>query len=141
MKFVGMRFFTVYGPWGRPDMSLYKFTKNILSNKKIEVFNHRNHSRSFTYIDDIVDNMLKIVAKLFMSQNPISKVVSIGNPKTVGLLKLISCIEKYTGKKAKKKFLPMQLGDVKSTKAHINKEIKLFKFTFKTNLDAGVQNL
>jgi len=139
MKLVGMRFFTVYGPWGRPDMSLYKFTKNILSNKKIEVFNHGNHSRSFTYIDDIVDNMLKIVAKLSMSQNPISKVVSIGNPKTVGLLKLISCIEKYTGKKAKKNFLPMQLGDVKSTKAHINKEIKLFKFTFKTNIDVGVQ--
>ena len=139
MKLIGMRFFTVYGPWGRPDMSLYKFTKNILSNKKIEVFNNGNHSRSFTYIDDIVDNILKIVDKLSMSQDPISKIVSIGNPKSVGLLKLIHCIEKYTGKKAKKKFLPMQLGDVKSTKAHINKEKKLFKFTFKTNMDSGVQ--
>ncbi len=139
MKLVGMRFFTVYGPWGRPDMSLYKFTKKIMSNKKIDVFNFGDHYRSFTHVDDIVNNLIKLINKIKNHKSGLSRVVSIGNPKTVKLLKLIHYIEKYVGKKAKKNFLPLQKGDVRGTKAFIKKEIKDFNFKFNIEIEDGVR--
>lgn len=139
MKIIGMRFFTVYGSWGRPDMSLYKFTKNIINNRKIDVFNFGNHLRSFTHINDIVDNLIKLINKFKNHKSSLNRVISIGNPKTVKLMKLIQHIEKNIGKKAKKNFLPLQKGDVKITKANVLKEIKDFNFKFNVEIEKGVK--
>lgn len=139
MKIIGMRFFTVYGSWGRPDMSLYKFTKNIINNRKIDVFNFGNHLRSFTHINDIVDNLIKLINKFKNHKSSLNRVISIGNPKTVKLMKLIQLIEKNIGKKAKKNFLPLQKGDVKITKANVLKEIKDFNFKFNVEIEKGVK--
>ena len=139
MKIIGIRFFTVYGSWGRPDMSLYKFTKNIINNRKIDVFNFGNHLRSFTHINDSVDNLIKLINKFKNYKSSLNRVVSIGNPKTVKLMKLIQLIEKNVGKKAKKNFLPLQKGDVKITKANVLKEIKDFNFKFNVEIEKGVK--
>jgi UDP-glucuronate 4-epimerase len=140
LKLVGMRFFTVYGPFGRPDMSIYKFTKGIISQKKIDVFNFGDHERSFTYIDDLVNNINQIIIKLKNLNYSFSKVVSIGNPQSVKLMKVIRLIEKFCQKKSIIKFFPMQPGDVKYTKANIAKEVKFFSFRFETNIEQGIYN-
>ena len=131
-----LRFFTVYGPWGRPDMSLFIFVKNILQNKPIEVYNFGKHSRDFTYIDDIVSGILKVVNKIpkknkkWNPKNPdLStsfapfKILNLGNGKRIDLLKYIKIIEKNLGKKAIFKFSKMQQGDIRDTLADI-KETK-----------------
>ena len=100
MKFIGMRFFTVYGPYGRPDMSIYKFFQKISKNEIIEIYNQGNHFRSFTYISDIVDNINKLLlyVQKFNKKN-FNEVINIGNPNSVDLRYVISLIEKILKKK------------------------------------------
>ena len=122
-----LRFFTVYGPWGRPDMALFKFTKGILKNKKIDIYNNGKMYRDFTYIDDIV-NGIKLIMKKPPNKNQIGKfkndslsnvapfrILNIGNTKKIFLLDFIKQIEKELGKKAKRNYMPLQKGDVKQT--------------------------
>lgn len=116
----GLRFFTVYGPWGRPDMGVYKFVANIVEEKTIEVFNYGKMRRNFTYIDDIVSGIL-----VTLDANIPYAVMNIGGDTDDALLDYISAVEKATGKKAKKKMMPMQAGDVPSTVADIRKLRKL----------------
>lgn len=141
MNFIGMRFFTVYGPFGRPDMSIFKFFNNISKNKPIDVYNYGNHSRSFTYISDIVENINKILlyTKKRKAKN-ICKVINIGNPKSVNLNYVIALIGKYFNEKTKRKLLPLQTGDIVKTKAVMTKEIKEYNFTFKVNIKQGIHN-
>ena len=148
----GLRFFTVYGPWGRPDMALFKFTKNILSNKKIEIFNYGNHSRDFTYIDDIVQGIIKSIYKAPRSRKNFSfsnpklaessapfTVYNIGNGKKVKLMKYISEIEKYLNKKAKKDYKQLQKGDIKDTHSNLNKIQKNLGYKSTTPVKEGVK--
>ena len=127
----GLRFFTVYGPWGRPDMALFKFTKNILEGKPIDVFNNGQHTRDFTYIDDIVEGIIKTLNNPATSNvewnsdqpDPSSskspwRIYNIGNNKPVQLMDYINALETILVKKAKINFLPLQLGDVPDTNAN-----------------------
>jgi UDP-glucuronate 4-epimerase len=142
----GLRFFTVYGPYGRPDMSLFKFVNNIFKNKPITVFNKGNHSRDFTYIDDITHSINLIIKKIpkrkkfgSSKSHPPYRIINIGGNKSVKLNNYISLIEKIIGKKAKKKYLGLQIGDVIKTQA-CNKKIKsIIKFVPKTNLKDGLE--
>ena len=149
----GLRFFTVYGPWGRPDMALFKFTKAILEGKKIDLFNNGNHSRDFTYVDDIVDGVLKILDKPasanheWDSKNPdpsTSKapwcIYNIGNSNPVKLMDYVGALEKALGKKAKLNFLPLQPGDVPDTFAAIDNLEEKFNYKPSTTVDEGVAN-
>ncbi|MCM3676005.1 NAD-dependent epimerase [Peribacillus simplex] len=128
----GLRFFTVYGPWGRPDMAYYSFTKNIIEENTIKVFNNGDMRRDFTYIDDIVEGIIRLLDKPPVNNigwdranpDPSSsyapyKIYNIGNNKPIKLMDFINTLEKLIGKKAKIEFLPMQLGDVKETYADI----------------------
>jgi UDP-glucuronate 4-epimerase len=140
LKFVGMRFFTVYGPYGRPDMSIYKFFNNILENKKIDIYNYGNHKRSFTYIDDIILNINKIVKNSDKNKYKKDSIVyNIGNPVSVSLFKLIKIIEAVLSKKVKKNLMPFQMGDVLKTKAYIGKEENRLDFKFKVNIEEGIK--
>ena len=114
----GLRFFTVYGPYGRPDMSAYKFVNNILKNKKINVFNKGSHSRDFTYIDDVVNAIYKIIKS---KKNNNHEIYNIGSGNPISLKTYINEIEKYLGKKSKKKFDKLQKGDVLKTFSDITK--------------------
>tara|TARA_B100001123_G_C14644733_1_gene763213 strand:- start:74 stop:598 length:525 start_codon:yes stop_codon:yes gene_type:complete len=141
LKFFGMRFFTVYGPFGRPDMSIFKFFKNVSSNRPIDVYNFGYHFRSFTYISDIIENIDKLI--IWANKNKkknINEVVNIGNPKSINLKNVINNIEKLCGRKAKKNYLPLQTGDIIRTKAKVKKEIKKFNFKFKVNLETGIKH-
>lgn len=130
----GLRFFTVYGPWGRPDMGVYKFIENIIEGKTIEVFNHGKMRRNFTYIDDIVSGIL-----VTLDANLSYAVMNIGGDRDEALLDYIAAVERTTGKQAKKKMLPMQPGDVPSTVADITKLRKMgWKPT--TRIETGIQN-
>jgi UDP-glucuronate 4-epimerase len=137
---VGLRFFTVYGPWGRPDMAMFLFTDAILNDRPIQVFNEGNLSRDFTYIDDIVGGMLTIVNtfKKDAVQKPYS-LYNIGNSKPVKLLDFIEAIEKTTGKQAIKEMLPMQPGDVERTWADVDGLINDFDYTPSTSVEKGVE--
>ncbi len=139
LRTTGLRFFTVYGPWGRPDMALFLMTKNIILGKKIKLFNYGNHIRDFTYVDDVIDAILKITLskKKFRSK---SEVYNIGNGKPVHLRKYIKEIELCLGKKAKIENLPLQMGDIVKTHASIKKIQKNFKFKPKFNVKSGVRN-
>ena len=149
----GCRFFTVYGPWGRPDMALYKFTKNILNNKKIEVFNYGNHSRDFTYCDDLAIIIKKLIFKIPKKNKKFNKkkpepgsssapfqILNISSGKQVKLLSFIKEIEKQLGIKAKIKLRTLQTGDIVDTlssRAKIEKYIDLPKTT---NYKQGIEN-
>ena len=127
-----VRFFTVYGPWGRPDMALFKFTKGILNNKKIDIYNNGKMYRDFTYIDDIVSGINLLLKKVPSTKqlgkykddslSPIApfRILNIGNTKKVYLLDFIKEIEKVLGKKAKRNYMPLQKGDVKQTLSNTN---------------------
>jgi len=147
----GLRFFTVYGPWGRPDMALFKFTKAILDEKPIDVFNHGKHTRDFTYIDDIVKGVTKTLdtpATINVDwksdlPDPASskapwRIYNIGNSKPVQLMSYIDALEKALGKKAKINFLPLQPGDVPDTYANVDNLKEKFNFKPSTSVIDGV---
>ncbi|MCT7516110.1 NAD-dependent epimerase [Aliarcobacter cryaerophilus] len=148
----GLRFFTVYGPYGRPDMAPMLFADAILNDREIKVFNHGNMSRDFTYIDDIVDGIIKVIdnpaksSNSFDAKNPnpdISsapyRIYNIGNNAPVQLLDFIETLEKAIGIDAKKNFLPMQAGDVVSTYADVSDLIEDFDYKPYTKLDNGIK--
>lgn len=134
---IGLRFFTVYGPWGRPDMAMFLFTDAILNNKPIKVFNEGNLSRDFTYINDIVNG---VYATLSQESEEKYEIYNIGNGKPVQLLDFIKAIEKETGKKAIKKMYPMQPGDVKKTWANTNKLFEEYRYKSLTPTPEGVKS-
>jgi UDP-glucuronate 4-epimerase len=147
----GLRFFTVYGPWGRPDMALFKFTKNILKEKPIDVFNQGKHTRDFTYIDDIVEGIVKTIDNQATSNNnwdsnkpdPASsnapwRIYNIGNNKPVQLMDYINALEKALKKKAIINFLPLQPGDVPDTYANVDNLKKKFNYKPSTSVIDGV---
>ena len=148
----GLRFFTVYGPWGRPDMALFKFTKNILKNKKIDLFNYGNHTRDFTYIDDIVECIILSVSKIPKRNNkwflkkPNPKysycpyrLINIGGGNPVKLTTFIRLIEKYLGKKSKKKNLPLQKGDIIKTESSTKWCYDVLKYKPKIKPSEGIK--
>ena len=131
----GLRFFTVYGPWGRPDMALFLFTKAIIEKKPINVYNFGKMQRDFTYIDDIVEGLYKIIVGEKTKQ---AKVYNIGNNSSVELLDFIKCIETCLGVKANKNLLPIQPGDVSKTWANVDNLIKDYKYQPKTKVEVGI---
>ncbi len=149
----GLRFFTVYGPWGRPDMALYLFTKAIIEDKPIDVYNYGNMQRDFTYIDDIVEGIIRV------NDNPPKgnpswsgkhpdpssskapyKIYNIGNNNPVKLMDFIEAIEKKLGKKAKKNMLPLQPGDVPSTYADVSDLVEDLDYKPSTSIQEGINN-
>ena len=136
---IGLRFFTVYGPWGRPDMSLFLFTNKILKNKKIDVFNNGNHSRDFTFIDDIVYGIYLCATKGFTNEeNNHFKIFNIASGKSIKLIKFIEIIEQRLKLKANKNFLTLQKGDVIKTYGSIKKIKSAFGYKPKTSIYRGV---
>lgn len=149
----GLRFFTVYGPWGRPDMALFKFTKNILEGKAIDVFNYGKHTRDFTYIDDIVKGLIKSLDNPatsnfeWNSNQPDQatskdpwRIYNIGNNKPVQLMDYIYALEKILEKKAQINFLSLQPGDVPDTYADVNNLTKKFNYQPSTSVIEGVSS-
>lgn len=149
----GLRFFTVYGPWGRPDMALFLFTKAILSGEPINVFNHGKMRRDFTYIDDIIEGVIRVMDKVpepnpnWSGENPDPgtskapyKIYNIGNNNPVELLHFIEVIESCLGIKAKKNMLPMQPGDVPINYANVDDLIQDVDFKPNTPIELGVQS-
>ncbi|CAN2040886.1 Protein CapI [Candidatus Magnetomoraceae bacterium gMMP-15] len=148
----GLRFFTVYGPWGRPDMALFLFTKAILEDKPIKVFNHGKMQRDFTYIDDIVEGIIRVMLKLpapdplWSGDNPDPatsyapyKNYNIGNNNPVKLMYFIEVLEKILGKEAKKDFMDIQPGDVPATYADIDALTEAVDFKPETTIEEGVR--
>ncbi|CAM4237772.1 NAD-dependent epimerase [Gillisia hiemivivida] len=136
-KTTGLRFFTVYGPWGRPDMAMFLFTDAIIKGKPIKVFNNGNLERDFTFIDDIVDGVIKIVTNS-KDQNTNYSLYNIGNSKPVKLLDFIDEIEKQLDLKAEKEMLPMQAGDVERTWADVSDLTRDFGYEPNTSIEKGV---
>ncbi|MBC2704033.1 NAD-dependent epimerase [Desulfobacula sp.] len=149
----GLRFFTVYGPWGRPDMALFLFTKAILNNEPIKVFNNGDMQRDFTYIDDIVEGIVRVMNNIPKADpdwtsdkpNPSSscvpyKLYNIGNNQPVALMAFIEAIEKAIGKEAIKEYLPLQPGDVPATYANVSDLIKDTGFKPSTPIVEGINN-
>ncbi len=139
LSVTGLRFFTVYGPWGRPDMALFLFTKAILEGKPISVFNYGKMQRDFTYIDDIVLGITKVMERI-PTVNPPYKLYNIGNNQPIELLNLIEVLEKSLNKTAVKEFLPMQAGDVLTTYADVDDLIADVGFSPNTSIEIGVAN-
>lgn len=132
----GLRFFTVYGPMGRPDMAYYLFTKAILKNEPIKVFNNGEMRRDFTYIDDIVEGLVRIIEK---EPKHKYKIYNIGNHKSEKLGDFIATLEKHLGKTAKKELLPMQPGDVSQTYAEVSDLIEDYGYAPRTSIDEGLK--
>lgn len=137
-KVVGLRFFTVYGPWGRPDMAVYKFTNKIFNNKKIELFNSGKHTRDFSYIDDVVISIIKILKK----ENKLKKyqILDIGKSQSDKLISLIRYIENFSQKRFKIIKKKKQIGDVNSTFSNNKNLFKLINFKPNTPLKVGIQH-
>jgi UDP-glucuronate 4-epimerase len=138
-KTTGLRFFTVYGPWGRPDMSYFLFAEAISKNKPIKVFNNGKMERDFTYIDDIVNGVTKIIEGSIIDRDHY-KIYNIGNNKTESLQNFINTIEDSLNKKAMKQMLPMQPGDVPKTFASIDDLINDYNYAPKTDIKKGISN-
>ena len=149
----GLRFFTVYGPWGRPDMALFKFTKAILAEEKIQVFNYGKHRRDFTYIDDIVEGVVRVLDKPadtnpnWSGDDPDPgtsrapwRIYNIGNNSPVELLEYIGAIEEALGVKAAKELLPLQPGDVPDTYADVDDLVRVFNYKPSMSVKQGVSN-
>jgi UDP-glucuronate 4-epimerase len=137
----GLRFFTVYGPWGRPDMSPIIFIRNIIEGKAIDVFNYGNHRRDFTYIDDIVEGLVRVLDKNIDSNERVDyRIYNIGNNNPVHLLTFIETIERCVGKMAIKNLLPLQPGDVPDTFADVSDLIRDFGYKPETPLETGIKN-
>lgn len=139
LKIVGLRFFTVYGPYGRPDMSVYKFFKLNKENKHIEIYNNGQHKRSFSFIDDVIKNLHKMENAIRKYPKPYCNTFNLGNPASIELTRLVDLIEKILNSKLKIKYLKKQPGDVTATKANIDREKKLFNIFFKTSLENGLR--
>ena len=138
----GLRFFTVYGPWGRPDMALFLFTEAIIKGEPIKVFNHGNLERDFTYIDDITEGVVRIIEKDTsdrVNTNQLYKLYNIGNNNSVKLLDFIEEIEKSLNLKAIKNNMPMQPGDVEKTWANVDDLIRDYDYRPNTPIDAGIR--
>lgn len=133
----GLRFFTVYGPWGRPDMAIFLFTDAILNDRPIKVFNHGKMQRDFTYVDDIVEGVARILAKPTKDRN-LYEIYNIGNNNAVQLSDFIAAIEKHVGKKAEKEMLPMQPGDVERTWADVDDLIEDYDYRPETPVNEGI---
>ena len=147
----GLRFFTVYGPWGRPDMALFRFTKAILEGHPIQVFNHGRHRRDFTYIDDIVEGVIRVLDQPALT-NPAWtggepdpgtsrapwRVYNIGNNQPVELMDYIAALEKALGKTAEKELLPLQAGDVPDTYADVDDLVEQFHYKPATPVEEGI---
>ena len=131
----GLRFFTVYGPWGRPDMAMYIFAKKIMNNDPIKVFNQGQMKRDFTYIDDIIDGIISSI-----KNNYDCEIFNLGNNKSVNLMDVVSFIEKKIGKKAIVEFEPIQPGDVEKTFADIDKAKRKLGYSPNTNVKEGIGN-
>lgn len=149
----GLRFFTVYGPWGRPDMALFLFTKNILAQQPIDVFNHGHHTRDFTYIDDIVEGVVRACDHVAQSNehwdpkapDPASsqapyRLYNIGSNNPVNLSRYIEVLEQTLGMTAKKNLLPMQPGDVPDTAADVSDLIADMGYRPQTKIETGIAN-
>ena len=147
----GLRFFTVYGPWGRPDMALFKFTKAILANEAIHVFNYGKHRRDFTYIDDIVEGVIRVLDRPsppnpeWNGESPDSatskapwRIYNIGNNNPIDLMDYIETLEKAIGKTAEKEFLPLQPGDIPETYGDISDLVEQFHYKPLTTVKEGV---
>tara|TARA_B100000989_G_C19531636_1_gene470330 strand:+ start:3108 stop:4091 length:984 start_codon:yes stop_codon:yes gene_type:complete len=140
MNLVGLRFFTVYGPWGRPDMSYFKFLIKNKKNKPIEIYNFGKHQRSFTYIDDLILNLFKIIKYYRKNKTKgISCVFNLGNEKTIKLMDFLNTLENVSNIKFKKKFVRKQMGDVEKTGANLKIENKRFNFRFNHSLRDGLE--
>lgn len=150
---IGLRFFTVYGPWGRPDMALFLFTKAILEGKAIQVFNHGKMERDFTYIDDIVGGIERMVVKAPVANpdwNPLDpdpssssapfRIYNIGNSSPVKLTSFIEALEDSLGKKAEKIMMPIQPGDVEKTWADVSALVRDYGYNPGTPVEEGIQN-
>jgi UDP-glucuronate 4-epimerase len=148
----GLRFFTVYGPWGRPDMALFLFTRNILAGKPIDVFNHGHHKRDFTFVDDIAEGVVRSLDRTatpdpnWDSNNPDPatssapyRVYNIGNNKPVDLSRYIETLENCLGKKAEKNMLPLQLGDVPDTFADVEDLVRDVGYKPATTVEEGIK--
>jgi len=148
----GLRFFTVYGPWDRPDMALQKFAKAILAGDEIDVFNYGQHRRDFTYIDDIVEGIIRVLDKPAepnpdwngdnpdpCTSNAPYKIYNIGNNNVVELLRYIEVLEENLGVKAKKNMLPLQAGDVVATYANVDDLVRDFDYKPSTNIEDGIK--
>lgn len=148
----GLRFFTVYGPWGRPDMALFLFTKAILANQPIDVFNYGNHRRDFTYVDDIVEGVVRVLDRIatpnpaWSGQAPDAatsyapyRLYNIGNNQPVELLKYIEVLEQCLGKKAQKNLLPLQPGDVPDTCADVQDLVRDLDYQPRTTVEVGIR--
>jgi UDP-glucuronate 4-epimerase len=143
----GLRFFTVYGPWGRPDMAAYKFVKAIFEDQPIDVYNHGQMKRDFTYIDDIVEGIVRVIGTIptkmeseITAATAPYKVFNIGNNQPIELRRFIDAIESACGKKAQENHLPMQAGDVPLTFADIDELIESTGFKPATSIEDGMQN-
>tara|TARA_B100000212_G_C27367763_1_gene531083 strand:+ start:531 stop:1541 length:1011 start_codon:yes stop_codon:yes gene_type:complete len=147
----GLRFFTVYGPWGRPDMALFLFTKNIISNKPIKIFNNGKMTRDFTYIDDIVESIIRVIKKPPKKDNTFDfknlkadkswapyNIFNIGNSNPTPLMEFINSLEKKLDKKAIKQYLPIQPGDVPSTESDTKSLEKWIDFKPSTSVEVGI---
>ena len=147
----GLRFFTVYGPWGRPDMALFHFTRSIIAGEPIDVFNHGKHKRDFTYVDDIVEGVVRVMDRIptlaANSGAPVSpanslvapyRVYNIGSSSPVELLRYIDVLEDCLGRKAVKRFLPMQPGDVAETFADVSDLARDIGYKPSTTIEVGV---
>jgi len=138
----GLRFFTVYGPWGRPDMAMFLFTDAIVKGKPIKVFNQGQMERDFTYIDDITEGVVRIIegsVEKRLGLNELYKLYNIGNNNSVKLLDFIEAIEKCLGKVAVKEMLPMQAGDVTKTWANVDDLIRDYNYSPNTPIEKGIQ--
>lgn len=140
IKSIGLRFFTVYGPLGRPDMAYFKFAENIMSGRSIDIYNNWKMKRDFTYIDDIVKGMKKIIFSDFWTDPGVKyKIYNIGRGKPESLRDFVGCIEKELGKKAKYNMLPMQPGDVAETYADVSALENDFRYRPSVNIDEGIK--
>lgn len=149
----GLRFFTVYGPWGRPDMALFLFTKKILNGEKIDVFNNGQHKRDFTYVDDIVEGVVRVTDNVAISNSEWNsdqpdpatsrapyRLYNIGNNTPVELMYFIEQIEKNLNKEAEKNYLPLQAGDVPATYANVDALIDYVDYSPSTSIESGIEN-
>ena len=140
MRITMIRFFTVYGPWGRPDMSYFLFVKNILENRKINVFNYGKHQRDFTHVYDIVEGIKLVVNKKTSKNTKKFNIINLCRGKKITLINFINIIEKYLNKKSKIRFMEMQKGDIENTLGDISETKKFIRFKPKINFKEGVKS-